>query len=59
MDDVVAWLANLLQNEPEAAAALLITLALWCFMNTVLIVVFTSSNIDDIKKALRKRGIWV
>lgn len=56
--DIVTWLADLLQNEPEGAAALLIVLAVWTVMNTIFIV-STSSDIDSVKKKLRKRGIWL
>ena len=59
LDNLVVWLANLIQNEPEALAVFLIVLALWSFMNTILIVVFTHSDIENIRKALRERGIWV
>lgn len=58
IDNMVTWLANLLQNEPKGAAALLILLAAWTIMNTF-IIVCTNSSIEGIRKALRKRGIWV
>ena len=59
IDSVVAWLTSMLQNDPELLAGLLIGQVLWCGMNTILIVVFTHSDIENIIKALRKRGIWV
>jgi hypothetical protein len=59
IDSAVQWIASLLQNEPEGAAFLLLVLAAWNAMNTILIVVFTASDVRDIKKALRKCGIWV
>jgi len=58
MDNFVAWVANLLQNDPEGAAALLILLLGLNIMNTFMIVCI-GSDIDGIKKTLRKRGIWV
>ena len=58
IDSMVTWLANLLQNEPKGAAALLIGLATWTLMNTI-IIACTNSSVEGIRKALRKRGIWV
>ena len=58
IDSAVTWLANLLQNEPEGAAFLLLVLAAWNAMNTVGLVC-AGVDIEGIKKTLRKRGIWV
>lgn len=57
-DNLVTWLADLLQNDPKVAAALWIGLAVWILLNTITAVLI-SFEIDGIKKALRKRGIWV
>ena len=59
IDSVVAWLTGMIQNDPELLAVLWIGQALWSVMNTILIVIFIYSDIEDIRKALRKRGIWV
>ena len=59
IDNLVAWLTNMLQNDPELLAGLLIGQALWCWMNTIFIVVFSHSDVESIRKALRKHGIWV
>lgn len=57
IDNLVIWLADLLQSEPKAAAAFLIALAVWNLINTVGLVC-AGIDVESIKKALRKHGIW-
>lgn len=58
IDEMTVYLVNLLQNEPEQIAKILIGLLIWNIVNSIL-AIFLKLDIGGIEKALRKRGIWV
>ena len=58
VDKMVAHLVNLLQNEPEQIARILIGLLVWNIVNSILAMLL-KFDIGGIEKVLKKRGIWL
>lgn len=57
-DKMVAHLVNLLQNDPEQIAEILMALLVWNIVNSVLAMLL-KLDIGGIEKVLKKRGIWL